>query len=102
VFESHYLINKLRELINKSTHDILGLAGSIILASIIGSRKSQTRREAGAESHGSLRDSRVAWKKAARFFFRLDNLDGKVVQTKIMLIGVDPRTFFVALAKVAA
>ena len=30
--------------------------------------KSQTRREAGSESHGSLRDSRVAWNEAVRLF----------------------------------
>jgi hypothetical protein len=53
-FKSPYLINKIIELINKTTHDILWLADSIILARIIGSRKSQTRREAGTESHGSL------------------------------------------------
>jgi hypothetical protein len=54
VFKLYYLINKLRELINKSTHDILCEAGSTILATIVGSGKSQTRREAGTESHGSL------------------------------------------------
>jgi len=32
-------------------------------------RKSQTRREAGTETHGSLRDGRVAWNEAARFFW---------------------------------
>jgi hypothetical protein len=31
-------------------------------------RKSQTRRKTGTENHGSLRDSRVAWKQAALFF----------------------------------
>jgi hypothetical protein len=31
-------------------------------------RKSQTRCETGTESHGSLRDSRVAWKGHRGFF----------------------------------
>jgi len=54
--ETTLLINKPLELINKTIYDILGLADSIILAGNIGSRKGQTRREAGTESHGSLAD----------------------------------------------
>jgi hypothetical protein len=35
----------------------------------VGNRKSQTRRKAGAESHGSHGDSRVAWKGKPVYLF---------------------------------
>ena len=62
------LINKLRELINKFIRDNLWQDNSIILALIIDTRKSQTRREAGTESHGTQGRRRVAEDGAIRFF----------------------------------
>jgi hypothetical protein len=44
------------------------LTGNCHRANCVSCRQSQTCREAGTESHGSLRDSRVAWKGAARLF----------------------------------
>jgi len=35
-------------------------------------RQSQTRYEAGTESHGSHRDSRVAWRRRLGFFVPCD------------------------------
>jgi hypothetical protein len=87
VFKPPYLINKPLGLINKIVHDILVSDDSINLARIDGSRKSQTRGDAGTASHGSLagrKEIRVACQRIGRVFYGIKiaekgGLLGKVI-----------------------